>query len=154
MNSYITLQEFNDDDKEAWLYFIKYEGNEENIAHLKAQLESFDWYIQEDCSTFNIDDEHKVSTETAKQITKLELNTKWHRKFDGVLEKIDLGFKDGDTEEDKMDKAFAILGYGQIENFIDDEDIDDEDLADSTYSSTESFCSDESSDIGDIPSLI
>ena len=63
-------------------------------------------------------------------MTKVDLNhTSFHRKFDGVLKNIDFKFKKKDGNEDKMWKIFDVLGYGQIENFIDDEDLDEEDLA-------------------------
>jgi hypothetical protein len=78
-------------------------------------------------------------------MTKVDLNhTSFHRKFDGVLQKIDLGYTKKDGNDTKICKTFDILGYGQIENFIDDEDLDEEDLAsDDGTSSSYSSESDE-----------
>jgi hypothetical protein len=143
---YAVLQETNEAEMETWLYFIKYEGNEKNLEHLKKQLESFESVIIEDCSTFDIDTEHLVSAQTAKEMTKVELNAhQWHRKFDGKLEKIKLKFKDDDDNEAKMIKIFDKLGYGQIENYIDDEDIDSCDLTDCGSSDESDDSSDDSS---------
>jgi hypothetical protein len=130
-SKYAVLQEVNDKEMETWLYFIKYDGNENNLNHLKEQLESIDWYIIEDCSTFDIDLEHLVSAQTAKEMTKIELNAyRWHSKFDGSLDKIDFGFKKKDDNDTKIIKVFDMLAYGQIEDYIGDEDIDEEDLTD------------------------
>jgi hypothetical protein len=80
-------------------------------------------------STFDLDIDHPVSAQTAKEMTKVDLNhTSFHRKFDGVLQKVDLGFTKKDGNDTKICKTFDILGYGQIENFIEDEDLDEEDL--------------------------
>lgn len=126
---YVVLQEFNDQECEAWLYFIRRNGNEENLQHLQQQLEKIDWYVMDSLSAFDLDLEHNVSASTAKEMTKIELNAySFHRKFDGKLQKIDFHFSRKDSNETKMCKVFDVLGYGQIENFIDDEDIDDEDM--------------------------
>ena len=126
---YATLMETSGEENESWLYFIRMEGNEENLQHLQKQLEKVDWYILDDLSTFDLELEHPVSAQTAKEMSKLDLNhTSFHRKFDGVLKKIDLDFNKKDGNETKICKTFDILGYGQIENFIDDEDLDEEDL--------------------------
>jgi len=125
---YAILQEVNETEMETWLYFIRYEGNEKNLKYLNKQLESVDWYIMDDCSTFDIDLEYLVSAQTAKEMTKVDLNAhQWHRKFDGKLQKIDLNLR-AKKDEKKMIKIFDILGYGQIENYISDEDVDEEDL--------------------------
>lgn len=133
---YVVLQEFNDQECEAWLYFIRRNGNEDNLNHLQQQLEKIDWYVMDSLSAFDLDLEHNVSAKTAKEMTKIELNAyTFHRKFDGKLQKIDFHFSRKDSNETKMCKVFDVLGYGQIENFIDDEDIDDEDME---YVSTDS----------------
>lgn len=136
--NYVALMETNDREIESWYYFIRYEGNEKNLEHLQKQLEMVNWYMLDDLSTFDLDLEHFVSAITAKQMTKLELNShSFHRKFDGKLKKIDFEFRTNDNNEEKMEKVFDILGYGQIEDFIDDEDIDKEDLTDYKSSSSE-----------------
>jgi len=136
-SKYVVLQETSGEECESWYFCIKYEGNQENLIHLQKQLESVDWYILDDLSTFDLDLEHFISEKTAKELTKLELNhVSFHRKFDGVLDKIDLHLNKKDKTEKKMVKVFDILGYGQIEDYIDDEDIDDEDLTDTPQSSS------------------
>lgn len=127
--NYAVLMETNGKECESWMYFIRCENNMDVLEDLQSQLETVDWYVLDDLSVFELDLEHLVSAETAKQMTKLELNAyQFHRKFDGTLEKIDLGFKKRDDNEKKIERAFDILGYGQIEDFIQDEDIDSEDM--------------------------
>jgi hypothetical protein len=146
-SKYAILQEFNDKEMETWLYFIKYDGNEENLKHLKKQFDSVEWVVLEDCSVFDIDLEHLISAKTAKEMTKVELNVhQWHRKFDGTLEKIDFEFKKKDDSETKICKIFDHLGYGQIEDYISDEDLDEEDLTDAEDSDNEDDDEDDSDD--------
>jgi len=141
---YVALMETSEKECESWYYFIRLAGNGDALRHLHAQLEEVEWYIQDDLSTFDLDLEHMVSAMTAKQMTKLELNShSFHRKFDGKLEEIDLGFRKKDSDERKMEKAFDLLGYGQIEDYINDEDLDPEDLTDAS-SDSESESSSES----------
>ena len=89
--------------------------------------------------------EHYISAKTAKDLTKLELNSyAFHRKFDGKLKNINFKFKSKDlkSNERMMGKIFDQLGYGQIEDYISDEDLDPEDLVtDCSYSESES-CTD------------
>jgi len=126
---YATLMETNGKYCESWYYFIKLKGNENNLKFLKEQLDKVDWYIIDELSTFDIDIEHLVDAKTAKQMTKVELNSiMFHRKYDGVLEKIDFKFRNRDTDEDKIFKANEVLRKGRIENFIEGEDIDPEDM--------------------------
>lgn len=137
-SKYVVLMETSGEECESWYYCIKYEGNEKNLKHLQDQLESVDWYILDDLSTFDLDLEHFIDTKTAKQLTKLELNHhSFHRKFDGVLDKIDLNLRTRDKNEKKMVKVFDILGYGQIEDYIDGEDLDEEDLTDTPQTSSD-----------------
>lgn len=137
-SKYAVLMETSGEECESWYYCIKYEGNEKNLKHLQEQLESVDWYILDDLSTFDLDLEHFISAKTAKELTKLELNHhSFHRKFDGVLDKIELNLRKKDKNEKKMVKIFDILGYGQIEDFIEDEDLDEEDLTDTPQSSSD-----------------
>lgn len=132
---YVALMETNGHECESWYYFIRKQGNEDNLNYLDEQLNKVDWYVEDDLSVFDLDLEHTVTAKTAKQMTKLELNAyQFHRKFDGKLEKIDLGFRKKDKNVRMMEKTFDVLGYGQIEDYIDDEDIDPEDLTDNSYS--------------------
>ena len=143
-SKYATLMETSGEEQESWYYFIKVDGNEEALKNLQDQLEKVDWYILDDLSTFDLDLDYYVSANTAKEMTKLELNhCSFHRKFDGKLKNIDFDFKKKDGKETKICKVFDVLGYGQIEEFIDDEDID-EDLRSNNGSSSED--SDSSSD--------
>jgi hypothetical protein len=124
-NKYAILQETSGEECESWYYFIRSNGNEEALSHLKKQLDSVEWYILGDLSTFDLETSYLVSENTAREMTLVDLNhTSRHRKFDGVLKKIDLGFKDTHSNEKKMNKAFDILSYGKIDEYIDKEDID------------------------------
>lgn len=138
---YAALMETNGKECESWYYFIRREGNEEALEHLHKQLDQIDWYILDDLSTFDLDLDHFVSAQTAKEMTKLELNSQaFHRKFDGKLQKINFNFKKKDLKNNErmMEKVFDILGYGQIEDFINDEDLDPEDLTDTPQSDSDS----------------
>lgn len=138
---YVALMETNGKECESWYYFIRYEGNEEMLKYLHNQLEKVDWYVLDDLSVFDLDLQHFVSAQTAKEMTKLELNSyAFHRKFDGKLKQIDFKFKSKDLKnnEKMIGKVFDLLGYGQIEDFINDEDIDSEDLTDNTDTDTDS----------------
>ena len=127
---YAILMETSPDEFESWYYFLRVEGNEENLKHLQTSLDNIEWNVMDDCNVFDLETEHLVSALTAKEMTKIDLNhTSFHRKFDGKLKKIDFKFKKNDNHEKKMSKVFELIGYGQIENFIDDEDLDEEDLA-------------------------
>jgi hypothetical protein len=139
---YVALMETNGKEFESWYYFIRREGNEEALKHLQDQLEKVDWFILDDLSTFDLDLDHSVSATTAKQMTKLEMNSyAFHRKFDGKLKNINFNFKKKDNRDNEarnermICKVFDILGYGQIEDYISDEDLDEEDLTDNNSSS-------------------
>jgi hypothetical protein len=128
---YAVLMETNDKECESWYYFIRREGNQDALEHLERQFKKVQWTMMDDLSIFDLDLDHYVSAKTAKEMTKLELNSySFHRKFDGKLKKIYFNFKKKDLRNDEcmMCKIFDILGYGQIEDYISDEDIDEEDL--------------------------
>ena len=128
--------ETNEEESESWYYFIRKDGNEENLEYLQKQLEKVDWYVYNGLSTFDLELNYPVSAQTAKEMTKVDLNHKsFHRKFDGELKKIDLGFKAGSKNKKKMKQAFDVLGYGRIEDYIDQEDVDQEDLDSNPQSS-------------------
>jgi hypothetical protein len=130
-NMYVVLMETNEKECESWYYFLKYQGNEKNIKYLHEQIEKVDWYLMEDMSTFDMDIEHLVSAKTAKEMTKIDVNSQsFNRKFDGLLKEVDFEFGKKDSNETKISKVFDILGYGQIQDYISDEDIDEEDLTD------------------------
>ena len=130
---YAVLMETSGEECESWYFCIRYCGNEENLKHLNEQLESVDWYILDGFSTFDLDLEHLISEKTAKELTKLELNHySFHRKFDGVLGRVDLKLKKSWKNDKKISKVFEILGYGKIEDYIDKEDLDSEDLVEAS----------------------
>jgi hypothetical protein len=126
-NKYVVLQETSEEEFESWMYFIKLEGNENNLSYLKHQLDQVDWKIYEGFSTFDLDMEHLVSEQTAKEMTKVELNVYFHRKFDGELKRIDFGFKNKDNNKKKIKRVFYKLGHGMIDKYIDEEDVSDDD---------------------------
>lgn len=140
---YVALQETSGEEFESWIYFIRLEGNEENLNHLKKQLDQVDWVIIDDLSTFDLDLEHTVSELTAKEMTKVELNVYFHRKFNGTLQKINFGFKPKDSNKRKIKRVFDKLGYGQIDEFIDQEDVDPEDLVEEQNQHSENSSDDE-----------
>ena len=142
---YVILMETSGEEYESWYYFIRLEGNEENLKYLVNQLEKVEWHILDDLNTFELDLENCVSAQTAKEMTKIDLNHhSFHRKFDGKLQKIDFEFKKKDGNETKICKVFDALSYGQIENFIDDEDVDEEDLTSSESTDNETVSESES----------
>lgn len=142
---YVILMETNGEEYESWYYFISLEGNEENLKHLSEQLDKVEWHILDDLSTFDLNIDETVSALTAKEMTKVDLNhNSFHRKFDGRLKKIDFDFKKKDGNETKICKVFDILGFGQIDDYISDEDIDEEDLTSSNSTDDESLSESES----------
>jgi nitrate reductase beta subunit len=64
------------------------------------------------------------------------------------IKKIDFDFKKKDGNETKICKVFDVLGFGQIEDYISDEDIDEEDLTSSNSTDNESI-SDNNSESSD-----
>lgn len=135
---YAILMETNGKECESWYYFIRHEGNEVALENLQKQLEKVkDWYIIDDLSTFDLELKHLVDAKTAKDMTKIDLNSyAFHRKFDGRLDNINFNFtkKDYKDNERMICKIFDQLSYGQIEDYISDEDLDSEDLTDSEQS--------------------
>ena len=139
-NKYAILQETNGDEYESWLYFIKYNGNEDNLNYLNQQINKINWYIMDGLSTFDLELKYLVSETTANDMCMVELNhTTYHRKFDGILQKIDFKLKSKYSNEKKISKVFSLLGYGRIENFIDNEMIfhTEEDNSEETEESEE-----------------
>lgn len=142
---YAILMETNGKECESWYYFIRVKGNEDNLHHLQHQLEKVDWYVLDELSVFELDLDNYVTAKTAKQMTKVDLNHhSFHRKFDGKLQRIRLGFRKRDSNERMIEKSFDLLGYGQIEDYIQDEDIDSEDMVSGSESETETNTEDES----------
>ena len=103
-NRYVVLYESNDDEMEQWYYFIKLNGNEEALQHLQKQLDSVDMVL-EGMSTFDLDLEHTFSEQTANEMIRLEVNTHFHRKFNGTLKMIDLKLKSKHSDMRKLKKC-------------------------------------------------
>ncbi len=144
---YVILMETNDEEFEQWYYFLKVDGNEDNLNYLHKQLEKIDWELMDDLSTFELDMDYFVSAQTAKEMSKVSLNYySDHRKFDGKLKKIDFDFKKKDGNETKICKVFDTLGCGKIEDYISDEDIDEEDLVSCSTSTDDESIDSESSE--------
>lgn len=145
LGTYSVLMETNEKECESWYYFIRNEGNEENLKDLKKQLDSIkEVYAMEDMSIFYLETRTSVSAQTAKEMSLLDINEySYHRKFDGKLQFVDLEFSSRDSDETKMCKTCDRLGYGKIEDYIDNEDVDTDDSSSDTSCSSDS---DESSD--------
>lgn len=136
---YATIMETSGEECESWYYFVKYNGNEKNLQYLKQQIDQIEMYIIDDLSTFDIELEHLVSEKTAKEMSKLEINSvMFHRKFDGKLKTINLGLKKKDSNEKRIERINTKLALGQIVDYVSDEDIDSEDLQSSSEETSES----------------
>ena len=133
---YAILMETNGEEFESWYNFIRYEGNEDALNHLQKQLDKVDFYIIENMSTFDLEIDHLVSEETARQMCMVDLNSyMFHRKFDGKLQKIDFGFSRRDDNEDRIEKVHEKIGLGDIDNFVDGEEEFKDDNDSSSVSS-------------------
>jgi hypothetical protein len=136
---YAILQENNGEENESWLYFLRYNGNEDELKFLKQQLDSIDWYFLDDMSVFDLDLDHLVSETTAREMSRVELNTyTMHRKFDGKLKKIDLDFTKSTSNNKKLKRVYRKLAFGNIDQYIDQEDRDPDDIVVSGESSSSS----------------
>ena len=123
MSRYVVLCETSGDEIEQWYYFIKYNDNEIALKYLNDQLDKVENELDNDLSVFDLEIEHTLSEETAKEMILLDINTySFHRKFDGKLQLIDFKLKKKDTNDDMLDKIHNTLSYGQIDKFIDQED--------------------------------
>ena len=130
--------ETNGREFESWYYFIKFNGNESELNQLQKQLQQVEWYMLEELSTFDLDLDSLVSEQTAKEMIRVDLNhTSRHRKFDGKLLPIDFRFHRRESNDSKICKVFDTLGYGQIGDMIDQEEMLEEetDLGDQELSS-------------------
>lgn len=122
---YVVLQETSGEECESWYYFIKLNGNEDNLKKLDKLLSQVKWEIIDDYSTFDLDLDHPVSEQTAREICRLDINHyNPHRKFDGHLKEVVVNMKTSHSNDKKIRRFFDVLGYGGIDKFIDQEDID------------------------------
>ena len=142
-NKYVVLCETNDNEMEQWYYFIKLNGNEEALQHLQSQLEKVDMTLEEELSTFDLDLDHTFSEQTASEMIRLEVNTHFHRKFDGTLQKIDLKLNDGNSNMKMLRKCTRTLGgWSGIEDYVSEE----EEVSGAEYESESSESESESDD--------
>ena len=142
---YAILMETNGGEYESWYNFIRYEGNEEALAHLEEQFKKVDFYVLDDLSTFDLELRRLVSETTAREMCKVDVNAyMFHRKFDGKLEKIDFKFSKRDDNDTKIEKVNERIGMGDIDQYITQEDPCDTDF--SLYSGNDSDRSDSGSD--------
>lgn len=125
MTKYVVFCENNFDDLQSWYSFIKIEGNEKNLRHLKHCVDAVDWgEASDDCSSFALD-MNGVSAETAEEMCNVELDNWYrHRKFDGTLRKIPITLKDRDSDEKKAWILSSMLAGNNILEFIDGHDFD------------------------------
>jgi hypothetical protein len=136
---YAILMETNGEEFESWYNFIRYQGNEDALNHLQKQLEKVDFYVLEDMSTFDLDLDHLVSEDTAREMCMVDLNSfMFHRKFNGKLQKIDFGFSRKDDNEDRIEKVHEILGCGDIDKYVDGEEEFKDDSSDTSSTSSTS----------------
>ena len=141
---YAILMETNGSEHESWYNFIRVEGNEDALAHLRDHFSKIDFYILDELSTFDLEDKHTVSEQTAREMCKVDLNSvSFHRKFDGKLAKIDFEFSEYDENDDLLEKINDKIGMGDIDQYIDDEDLCDSDYE---YSDDDDDKKEESSD--------
>ena len=85
-DKWVVLCETSGKECESWYYFIKYAGNEKALNYLQKQLEKIDMYILDEWSTFDLDLDHFFTKRTTEEMLKLEVNTQFHRRFDGNLD--------------------------------------------------------------------
>ena len=142
---YVILCESNDDEMEQWYYFIKLNGNEKALQHLQKQLEQIEMILEEGMSTFDLDLDHTFSEQTASEMIRLEINTHFHRKFDGKLKMINFKLKDKNSNLRMLEKCTKVLGgWSSIEEYVSGE----EEVTDAEYveeeSGSEESCSEES----------
>lgn len=149
---YAVLMETSGKEIESWYYFIKYQGNEDALKYLARQLDKVeDMYIIDDYSTFDIDLDHLVSEQTAREMMRLDLNFESkHRKFDGKLKRIDFGFKPHNSDEKKIRKANRKLARGKIELYVDGEEVDSES---DSESGSESSASEDERKVDKVPKV-
>jgi hypothetical protein len=120
---YAILMETSGQECESWMNFIRYEGNEEALSYLQSQLDKVRFILIDDMSTFDLDLDHLVSEQTAREMCSVDLNAyMFHRKFDGQLRIIDFKFSRKDRNEDRIAKVHELLGLGDIDQFVDGED--------------------------------
>lgn len=125
MSKFAVIMETSGEECESWYYFVKYDGNETALKHLKTQLESVEQAAAySDISVFDVETDNLVSEQTVDEMVLLELNSvMYHRKFVGKMEMIDFGFKSKHKDTRKLAKIDEKLSNGLIDNFLGEEFI-------------------------------
>lgn len=176
-NTYATLMETNCEYHESWYTFIRWQGNEETLQSLRKQLESVEWHCEDEEnmeSSFDLDTDYLVSEETARDMTKLDMNSvMFHRKFDGKMQPVELNlevFQPSENMNRKTRKRKAskvcdrnimkvnrILAMGRIDVYLEDEDVPHREAEDSNcehtsseHDSDDSEGSEDSDDVEDV----
>ena len=145
-NKYVVLCETSGEEMESWYYFIRYGNNKEALEYLLKQFNSVDMYVIDDLSSFDLDLDHFFSESTAKEMIRLEVNTMYHRKFDGILKLVNFGFKKRDNNDKKLERINDALCGGNIDKYVSGEDTE----GCSNYNSeNESFSGEDESDSTD-----
>ena len=120
MSQYVVLQEQDRDFDGDMYYFIRLQGNEDNLKKLAEQLDKIECW-EWDNVVYTIDLDHPVSETTANEMCAIELNRYMHGKFNKLLP-VDFKFKSKDSDR-KMQKRVATLFGGEgLLNFLQDED--------------------------------
>lgn len=120
---YAILMETSGQECESWMNFIRYEGNEEALHFMQSQFEKIRFILIDDLSTFDLDLDHLVSEQTAREMCSVDLNAyMFHRKFDGHMQMIDFRFSRKDRNEDRIVKVHEMIGLGNIDQYVDGED--------------------------------
>jgi len=119
------LMETSGEDCESWYYFIKYQGNETALRNIKVQFDKIqNCSMIDGVNIFDLDIDNLVSEQTARELCMVELNSvTYHRKFNGTLKEVDFKLKDKYDDDRKMEKIYDLIGNGDIDEFIDDEEI-------------------------------
>jgi hypothetical protein len=160
-DKYAVIMETNGELCESWLYFVKYQGNEEALEQLSDDINRIDTpTLMEDANAFDIDICKFVSKQTAAEMIMLELNSAtYHRRFDGTMTKIDFGFstKKRYTDERIVEKIDKLIGGGRISDFVTDEFVPESHMnpdqdSDIDLSDVSSVSSDVSSTPSDVSS--
>ena len=65
-SKYATLMETNEGEMESWYYFIKYDGNEENLKNLQTQLEQVKFKTIDELSAFDLELQYSISSNSKR----------------------------------------------------------------------------------------
>lgn len=121
---YVVLKEQTDDSDNTMYNFIRFDGNEKALERLHKDLERvecWDWDYT-NCA-FELDIEHPVCEQTAREMCVITVNEYYSRKFDGVLTPINFGFNESDSQKKVLKKITKCLYDGMIERHVTNEDM-------------------------------